>query len=87
MAQDQTQFGTTYGCHKNDGTFCRGWFINQRARGFPSIMLRIAMAKADISRKEMDAFAAPPGEEMFDSIEEMAEANFPGITLPCPRSD
>jgi hypothetical protein len=66
-------------CHKNNGSCCKGWLINQDKRNFPSIALRLSLSKASISRKYLDKLNCDT--EMFDTIEEMAIANFPEIDI------
>lgn len=77
MQMDKDFMGTVYGCHKNDGTVCKGWLMNQDKRNFPSIALRIALSKQGISREYLDSLKCKS--EMFDTVEEMALANYPSI--------
>jgi hypothetical protein len=49
IKNDGDYMGTVYGCHKNNGTVCVGWLINQDERGFPSIALRLKLSKDKVS--------------------------------------
>lgn len=75
LQSDKEMFGSNYKCHKNDGSCCKGWLINQDNRNHPNINLRMAMIKEGVSRDYLDKLTCKV--EMFDSIEEMAEANYP----------
>lgn len=77
LDEDKEQFGKTFGCHKKDDTVCRGWLINQESRGLPNINLRILLLKEKIDRKYLDQLVLD--DTMYQSIEEMAKANFPEI--------
>ncbi len=76
--------GATYGCHNNDGTVCRGWFIDQRRRGFPSIMLRVSLAIHRITFEQQEAIQAPKGVKLFRSVVAMARTNFPRLRWAKP---
>ena len=85
LASDRDQIGKVYGCHLADGTVCRGWLADQKRRGLPSIALRLAlMSDARAARAaggEKGKLGAtyeavdPDDPDLYDSIEEMAEAN------------
>lgn len=79
LKTDKDYIGKTYKCHKNDGSCCRGWLMNQDKRNLPSIALRLALSKEGITREYLDKLNCQS--EMFDTIEEMAIANFPDINL------
>lgn len=66
--------GRTYGCHKNNGTVCKGWLMNQDKRNFPSIALRIALSKDKITRAYLDKLYC--NAPMFETVEEMCTANY-----------
>tara|TARA_R110000772_G_scaffold35637_4_gene85805 strand:+ start:21739 stop:22104 length:366 start_codon:yes stop_codon:yes gene_type:complete len=74
---DKDYIGKTYKCHKNDGSCCKGWLMNQDKRSLPSIALRIMLSKEEVSFEYLDSLNCES--EMFETIEEMAEANFPDI--------
>jgi uncharacterized protein DUF6283 len=77
LAHEHELMGTVYGCHKNNGTVCKGWLMDQDKRGFPSISLRIALSRHQVSRVYLDSLkCASP---LFDSVSEMAEANYPEL--------
>lgn len=71
--------GKNYGCHKNDGQPCRGFLLDQIKRGEPCKALRISRMLNRVTNEYMDSVHSTV--PMYDSIEEMAEANFPGIVL------
>jgi hypothetical protein len=75
LVEDKMQFGKTFKCHKNDGSCCKGWLINQENRGLPNINLRMQLFKAGITREYLESLTCKV--PMFETIEEMAEANFP----------
>lgn len=77
-------FGAMYGCHgtakKETPSFCAGWFLDQIRRGVPNIPLRIFLmelgrAQPDLSYDEFVDSFTDGGNELYDSIEEMCEAN------------
>jgi hypothetical protein len=86
LATEDDLLGATYGCHNNDGTVCRGWFIDQRERGFPSIALRMTLATRNIDADAIDRITAPEGVELFSDIYTMSKANFPTIRFRKPKS-
>jgi hypothetical protein len=75
---EKTQMGSLYACHKNDGSLCRGWFITQREKGYPSLVLRIFMMQHNFSMDETEAICAPEGVDLYPDVDAMREANFPG---------
>lgn len=75
METEKDQLGTVYGCHKNDGSVCIGWLMNQDERDFPSIALRISLSANNIDRKYLDSLHC--NVPRFASVEEMCKANFP----------
>ena len=77
LDSEQTQFGSVYLCHQNDGSACIGFLMNQDRRRFPSIALRMTLIDHNITREYLDQLECEA--EMFDSIEEMCKANFPEL--------
>jgi len=77
LESEKSQFGTVYGCHKNNGSACIGWLINQDKRNFPSISLRIDLSKHNVKREYLDSLTCKS--EMFDTVAEMAIYNFPEL--------
>lgn len=75
LKQDKEMFGGNYKCHKNNGSCCKGWLINQDKRGLPNINLRLQLLKQGITREYLESLKCKA--EMFATIEEMAEANYP----------
>lgn len=71
---DRDYMGKAYGCHKNDGSLCTGFVMNQDKRGVPSIALRISLSQNQITVKDLDNLKCKS--EMFDTIEEMTIANY-----------
>lgn len=69
--------GKVYGCHKKTGDACIGWLMMQDKNYFPSIALRLELSKQKIDRKYLDSLSCES--EMYDSVEEMAIANYPEI--------
>lgn len=62
-----------YGCHKKDGTLCRGWVIDQRERDMPNVTLRFHVAMVPDMRAEVAAVRCPV--PRWPSIRVMAQAN------------
>ncbi len=79
LREDKEMFGGTYKCHKNNGSCCKGWLMNQDKRNHPNIALRITLLNHKITREYLDKLNCKS--EMFDSIEEMATENYPDIEL------
>lgn len=77
IQEDKQMFGGNYKCHKNDGSCCKGWLINQDNRRLPNINLRILMNKEVVTREYLDQLKCKV--EMFETIEEMVEANYPKL--------
>lgn len=77
IASDNDYFGKVYGCHKNDGSVCVGWLINQDDRRLPSIALRMALSNNKVSMEYLDNLSRK--KEMFKTIKEMSEANYPEL--------
>jgi hypothetical protein len=77
LASEKDYIGKLYQCHKNNGTVCRGWLIDQDNRRLPSIALRMQLSKENITREYLDKLhcKAP----LYGSIEEMVKANYPEI--------
>lgn len=63
-----------YGCHKGNGSVCVGWLMDQKARNFPSLPLRMLLMRLKISADWLDTLHSPS--EMFSSIQEMVKSNF-----------
>lgn len=79
LLEDKQMFGGTYKCHKNDGSCCKGWLINQDKRNHPNLALRMLFIKENITRAYLDKLTCKV--EMFETIEEMADANYPNGEL------
>lgn len=75
LVNEVDYFGATYLCHQKNGSICVGFLMNQDARGFPSIRLRMLLSKNDVTREYLDSLNCES--EMFETVEEMVEANFP----------
>lgn len=79
LENDSQQFGKTYGCHKNNGTVCRGWLMMQDKNNFPSLSLRISLSKNNVDRVYLDALHCKS--EMYDTVEEMIKTNYPELKI------
>jgi len=77
LNSETDQFGSIYNCHKNNGSVCVGWLIKQDENRLPSISLRIALSKHDITRDYMDKLHSPA--PLYKSVREMIKANYPHI--------
>lgn len=71
------QFGTIYNCHKNNGSVCVGWLMKQDENRLPSIALRMALTKYNVTRLYMDSLSSPF--PLYKNVKEMIKANFPSI--------
>ncbi len=79
-------YGRVFGCHEDgrkapvDVRPCVGWVRDQVRRDFPSIQYRLMLihhpAAQEQSREVVEACAKL---DLYDSIEEMAEANYPEL--------
>lgn len=74
LENDAAIFGNVYGCHKNNGSICVGYLIDQDRRRFPNINLRMMLSRLQIDRKYLDQLKSPA--PMYSSIKEMISANF-----------
>ena len=77
IVKDKDETGSVYGCHKKNGTVCKGWLMDQDERRLPSIMLRLELSKQKVTREYLDNLTC--SSERFHSIAEMASANYPEI--------
>ncbi len=77
IKNDRDYMGKVYGCHKNNGTVCRGWLMDQDERGLPSMNLRMSLIKNNITREYLDKLHCPGGR--FKSIRQMCIANYPDL--------
>lgn len=76
-SEDNKQFGAVYGCHKKDGHVCVGWLIKQVEKDLPNINLRLDLSRNNVTREYLDNIGS--GVELFETIDEMIEANYPEI--------
>ena len=74
---DKDFMGSLYYCHKQDGSVCKGWLIDQDNRRFPCINLRMKLSKDNITRDYLDKLHCKS--PLYSSIEKMAIANFPEL--------
>jgi hypothetical protein len=75
IANENTQFGTVYHCHKKDESVCVGWLMNQDENNFPSIALRLSLMQNKVSREYLDALKCKS--ERYKSVREMCKTNYP----------
>jgi hypothetical protein len=72
--------GAIYDCHKNNGSICKGWLVNQLENDIPSNTLRIVLRTSQTKQEELDTVLdANKDIEMYKSIEEMSFANYPEL--------
>ncbi len=86
METEADLVGSVFGCHNNDATVCRGWFLDQRRRYYPSIRLRVLLATSNIDPVALEAITAPEGVDLFPSVNAMVKANFPRLKLVTAES-
>lgn len=85
LEQDRAMIGHVFGCHKHINRkragevtpLCAGWVLDQIKRDFPSISLRLLIAKSDNPQRSFDNLktVSSVGLDMYETIEEMCEAN------------
>lgn len=77
LRNDADYMGSLYDCHKNNGSVCRGWLMDQDKRRFPSIRLRLELSRQQITREYLDALhcKAP----LFDSVKQICISNYPQL--------
>lgn len=79
-ATSDTIMGGVFGCHKyrhrpqEERQACAGYLITQRRDGVPSIQLRMKVIQDDEALACLEA-VSDGGHELYESIEEMCEAN------------
>lgn len=71
--------GSLYGCHKfrnrrEEASICAGWFLDQKRRGFPALMLRLYLMRNQITKEQIDA-VTDGGMQLYSSIRVMCAAN------------
>lgn len=77
LANEASELGKSYSCHKQNGSVCVGFLMNQDERRFPSIMLRLDLIQNNVGRDYLDRLACPV--PLFESVEEMVGANYPEL--------
>lgn len=77
LKSENNPMGRTYLCHKKNGSACIGWLMKQDENDFPSIMLRLALSKANITRKYLDKLNSPA--PLYKTVKDMIRANFPAL--------
>lgn len=77
LKSEQDQIGKVYGCHKQNGSTCIGWLINQDQRNLPSIALRLDLSRNNVTRAYLDSLKSV--KPLYKSIEEMIKANYPEL--------
>lgn len=55
---------------------CAGWLLDQQRRNIPSIQLRLKLIHSEEARQLLDR-VNPGDAELYDSIQEMHETNYP----------
>jgi hypothetical protein len=77
LISEGEMFGAIFDCHKKNGSICIGYLMNQDARRFPNLSLRLLLSRKNITREYLDQLhcKAP----MFESTEEMIMANYPEL--------
>lgn len=77
LNSETEQFGKVYGCHKNNGSVCVGWLMKQDENNLPSIRLRIALSKHNVTRTYLDSLHSPA--PLYKTVKAMIKANFPEL--------
>lgn len=91
LAHDKDEVrGNQFGCHQyrtqpeEERKPCVGWLLDQRNRGTPSIRLRITLCTHQDARTQYEEMT-DGGNELYESIEEMARVNIPIKRRPRKR--
>jgi len=74
LASEGDYMGKIYKCHKNNGSACKGWLMNQWAHGLPSIALRIEMIKQKPPSAYMASLSCKV--KLYPNVQAMCDANF-----------
>ena len=78
LEAEERPLGATFGCHgtikHDEPSVCIGWLLDQKRRDLPSIALRIRLAESPAAVDCLKE-ASDGGHELYESIEEMVEAN------------
>src|ERR1700753_611730 len=77
LAADKLLFSPVYGCHKKNGTICKGCLMNQDERAFPNLSLRMELSRQKVVRKYLDSLKCKS--ERYATVEEMSIANYPEL--------
>jgi|SRR6185312_1208926 len=77
LNSENDYMGSTYACHKNNGSICIGWLMKQDENRLPSIALRISLSVNKITRNYLDSLHSPA--PLYKNVEEMIKANYPEI--------
>lgn len=73
---------SVYACHSSavrpepERRPCVGWLLDQKRRDLPSIPLRLVLIRKSEARELLDQ-VNDGGSELYDSLQEMHEANYP----------
>lgn len=77
LDNDRSMMGSLYLCHKNNGTACKGWLMDQDKRRFPSLHLRMKASRDNLTAGYLDSLSCKS--DLYNSVEEMIEANYPEL--------
>lgn len=69
--------GAVYACHKQNGSICVGWLMDQDRRHLPSIRLRMALLQEEVGAGYLDRLRSPA--PLYPSVQAMVRANFPDL--------
>jgi hypothetical protein len=72
---EKSQMGAVYSCHKQDGTLCTGWLMQQVKDYLPSIALRLTLLKHNITEEFLQSLSCKS--PVYASVIEMCRANYP----------
>lgn len=77
LDSENDYMGNTFLCHKQNGSICVGWLMDQDKRNLPSIMLRISLSKHNVTREYLDRLKSPA--KLYKNAIAMIKANFPHL--------
>lgn len=80
LASERTKLGAVYACHGHvkidprERGMCAGWLLDQKRRGIPSIMLRLALIRDPEAGPAIEA-VNDGGHDLYPSLAAMCRAN------------
>jgi hypothetical protein len=77
LEKDADELGASFLCHKQNGSICVGFVMEQLQRDMPSLILRFDIARNDVPPEYFDKLNSPA--PIYASVREMVRANYPEL--------